>query len=83
MQQGIFNAASLIPHVNNGRVTPSAASADALFAGLTRGIGANGAHEVHDVQRNAVRSGKRPGEPLRFTFDWVYAAPAPLRNPHF
>jgi hypothetical protein len=71
VQQGMYNAASLIPHVNNGRATASAPSTSEWFHRATHGIGAHHQHEVHhDGSKNAD-----------FTFDWVYAAP--LRNPHF
>lgn len=71
MEQAMFNAVSLIPHVDNGRAKASGPNADAVFNSKIQGLGMHGVREVHHD----------PSRKVTTTFNYVFAAP--LQNPHF
>lgn len=71
---------SIIPHVNNGLLN-SSPTPDDYFRNATANVSTGRTKEVHQVQRYALETGKSAGEPITYTFDWVYAAPN--KDAHF
>ena len=71
MQNDMYRAISIIPHVNNGLAKPRALSPDDNFLRATQNVSVGRTKEIH----------VDPVKGQTWTFDWVYAAP--LRNPSF